>query len=44
MPQKRMIWSQPITVMESTLQAWCPAHQRQEHREQAGDEHGVRQQ
>ena len=31
-------------VMESTLQDWCPAQQRQEHRKQAGDEHGVRQQ
>src|SRR6266568_6987594 len=42
--QKRMIWSQPITVMALTLQAWCPAQQRQQHREQAGDERGVRQQ
>src|SRR6266702_1070985 len=42
--QNRMIWNQPITVIALTLQALCPAQQRQEHREQAGDERGLRQQ
>lgn len=30
--------------MESTLQALCPAQNRQDQRKQARDEHGVRQQ
>jgi hypothetical protein len=42
--QKRMIWSQPITVMALTLQARCPAQQRQEHHKQAADERNVGQQ
>ncbi|GGI19407.1 hypothetical protein GCM10010987_04150 [Bradyrhizobium guangdongense] len=39
-----MIWSQPVTVMESTLQAWCPAEQRQQHHKQAADQRNIRQQ
>ncbi|GAA0020362.1 hypothetical protein BDS110ZK12_22610 [Bradyrhizobium diazoefficiens] len=39
-----MIWSQPIMVMALTLQALCPAQERQEQRKQARDECDVRQQ